>query len=85
MILGCYCFVVTFIVVYLMILSASLRDEVTDVTADKEKLQKELDFTKESIVGLFNKPIYATLTAVQIEQIGQIVAAKIQEPKPWLN
>lgn len=49
-----------------------------------ESVTEENTYIKEHVVALYKKPVYALITDKQIEQIGQIVAATLKEPK-WLN
>jgi hypothetical protein len=59
-------------------------DVAKEYAVEKEKLQKEYDFLKETIASWTTKPVYALLSDQQIQEIGKTVGQFIKEPK-WLN
>lgn len=51
-----------------------------------DKLEKDLTFTKSTILGLFNKPVYVSLSTDQVEQIAIMVSNRMKaQPDQWLN
>ncbi len=63
-------------------------DDACDIAArysdQRDALQKEYNFLKESVASWNTKPVYALLSDAQIQQIGETVGKFIKEPK-WLN
>jgi hypothetical protein len=59
-------------------------DVAKEYAADKEKMQKDYDFLKETVASWTTKPVYALLSDQQIQEIGKIVGQVVKEPK-WLN
>lgn len=62
----------------------SACDVAIEYAKDKETLQKEYDFLKETVATWTTKPVYALLSDAQIAEIGKTVGQYIKEPK-WLN
>jgi len=62
----------------------NLESNNAKLDIDKQRVETELKFLKESIVALYAKPVYVNLNQAQIEAIAQLLSDKMKEPS-WVN
>jgi len=81
-----YAIITTSVLLWITFRSAGWRDKYIAAEEERERTQRELDFTKSTVVGLFNKPVYVSLSSDQVEQIAIMVSNRMKEqPDQWLN
>lgn len=81
-----YAIITTSLLLWMIFRSAGWRDKYLTTEEDRARTQRELDFTKSTVVGLFNKPVYVSLSDDQVEKIAIMVSNRMKEqPDQWLN